>query len=84
MKILEASGDYTLGEIMFPSSEASYLKTKTKKRRRSNKLGLEVYKHVPWAYPILIGHFQKVISRFVSERVVTERDVVLKTLLSLS
>jgi len=29
MKIQEASGDFTTGGILFPSSEASYLKTKT-------------------------------------------------------
>jgi len=29
MKIQEASGDFTYEGIMFPSSETSYLKTKT-------------------------------------------------------
>jgi len=29
MKIQEVSGEFTLGGIMFPSFETSYLKTKT-------------------------------------------------------
>jgi len=39
MKIQEASGDVQEGGILFPSSEASYLKTKTKNDGKSEKLG---------------------------------------------
>jgi len=44
---------------LFPSFEASYLKTKTKKRRRSKKSGLEAQEHVPRAWNCAamgIGH----------------------------
>ena len=39
MKIQEGSGDFTVGEIMFPSSETSQLNTKTKNDGKSKKLG---------------------------------------------
>jgi len=39
MNIQEASGDLQEGGIMFQSSEASYLKTKTKNDGKLEKLG---------------------------------------------
>jgi len=41
MKIQEAWRDFTVGEILFPSFEASYLKMKTKNDEKSEKLGPE-------------------------------------------
>jgi len=42
---------------MFPSSEASYLKTKIYKRRKSEKLGLGS-SNVPWASCMHLGHLE--------------------------
>jgi len=43
MKIQEASRDFKMGGIMFHSSGASYLETKTYNDEKSKKLGPESY-----------------------------------------
>jgi len=44
---------------MFPSSEASYLKTNTKNRRKSEKLNPRGSNHAPWAHVMSLGYGKK-------------------------